>query len=177
MAYNLQEQTRAHARPNRFHQRQKTRERDGWRAIIVQRAIRYSVWRVEEFIHIYARRRTRWSKDEDVEGGGKRERAWYTFNTVPEEPPAQQVHRRWFSSSFLLAALRLPLTVGPAPCVRDLPQCMVDYSFFFFFYAERNRSEAFSPRPKRKDRSVIVAPNAPACLMILMIIDLSSIEF
>jgi len=107
MAYNLQEQARAHARPNRFHQRQKTR--DGWRAIIVQRAIRYSAWRVEEYIHIYRR-----AEEDAVEQGwgrggrgGKGERAWYTFNTGPEEPPAQQVHRRWFSSSFSLAALRL----------------------------------------------------------------------
>lgn len=28
------------------------------------------------------------------------EKVWYTFNTGLKEPPAQQVHRRWFCSSF-----------------------------------------------------------------------------
>lgn len=191
-ADNLQD-TNARAAESFPPKAKETRD-DGWRAIIVQRAIRYFAWRVEECIHcirIYTGGGGRGGEQRWERGGRKGgESAWYTFNTGPEEPPAQQVHRRWFSSSFSLAGFlsRLLTTAGSAPCVRDLPQWWTTLFFFFlylyllffffFFYAEGNRSggsEALPRRPERKDWSAIVAPNAPACLMILMVIDIFSV--
>lgn len=70
------------------------------------------------------------------------EKVWYTFNTGLKEPPAQQVHRRWFCSSFSRpSGLLSRLLDWTAPCVRDLPQWWT-----CLFFREEHTQRSFFDR-------------------------------
>lgn len=117
---------------------------DGWRAIIVRRAIRYSV--ACEGVYWWRRTRRNERRWGEEEGEGEEREPDTLLIRDPKEPPAQQVHRRWFSSSFSLTAQASSHgSSWPACTLRTRSPTVVNSSFFSTRRGTEGR-KAFSSR-------------------------------